>query len=749
MLIPISHESSTVRRHPWVTYGLILACLAIFLHTNSRERETRLESERLLSEALEYYFEHPYLEPDSRLATYMTGPQAEQLNDMILTIQQAEEDLPFLLPSEVEARQAELDDRFELAFAKIAEHPFRRWGLVAAHPSARGALGHMFVHGGWLHLLGNLFLLFLTGTFIEDVWGRPLYAGFYLLAGLAGAGLFIARFPETTLPLVGASGAIAGCMGAFLIRYWNTRIHFFFWFVIAGTFAAPAWLMLPLWFGHEYAMAQMSEQFMAGGGVAYWAHVGGFAFGVAAALCIRVLKIEERFVQPAVEKKITLVSNERVESALQAQSEGRSTDAFEILTRELRRDPRNREAALALWDVASAANRHREAAPSLLRVIRDDVRTGQGELAIRHWIELTQNGGEIEVEVPLLLRLLPMLMEAGEPAAARDAMERILSTPKLSATVSLRVARIARNLDGALAVRAARGALESGDLAPPERADAEAILAELGEVLCVGEPAADPATVRAAPPPDDELLAPAATPIDLSFDDDPSIAGDALLGCDGAAANDGVAAEPEELLAAAGSLPDLASTLDPADFDAENLGDAEPLLESPPTAAELGIEYGNIDLGGDTEDVALPALRRLSVVSALPLEFADDVLSLDVEGRGKVSLPLRRVRAIAVAAIAGLGARPVLVVDLVLNWVTLDEEPLKIFRLRSDRFDPRTLVSGIDKPLPALRVLIGRMAESSQATLLPDRESARGEPRFASFAAIESYQREVLLAEEG
>ena len=118
----------------------------------------------------------------------------------------------------------------------------------------------MFLHGGWLHLFGNLLLLFLTGPFIEDRWGRPAFLAFYLAAGLAAAGLFVARFPELSLPLIGASGAIAGCMGAFLVRFFRTRMQYFYWFgIFVGTFSAPAWLMLPLWFGNELLMARVSE----------------------------------------------------------------------------------------------------------------------------------------------------------------------------------------------------------------------------------------------------------------------------------------------------------------------------------------------------------------------------------------------------------------------------------------------------------------------------------------------------------
>ena len=144
---------------------------------------------------------------------------------------------------------------------------------------------YQFLHGGFLHLFGNLFFLFLAGPFIEDVWGRPVFAAFYLTAGALSALMFALRYPELDEPLIGASGAVAGVMGAFLVRYWKTRIRFLYFFIPfrPGTFTAPAWLMLPLWFARELVFAQawdVASPGTGGGGVAHWAHVWGFAFGL-------------------------------------------------------------------------------------------------------------------------------------------------------------------------------------------------------------------------------------------------------------------------------------------------------------------------------------------------------------------------------------------------------------------------------------------------------------------------------------
>ena len=115
-----------------------------------------------------------------------------------------------------------------------------------------------------------------------------MFSMFYLASGLAGAALFAGMDGGET-PLIGASGAVSGVLGAFLVCSMKIRIKFFYWVIWPGTFSAPAWIMLPLWFASELVSALSAP---AGDPVAYWAHVGGFGFGAIAALAIRRLGVE-------------------------------------------------------------------------------------------------------------------------------------------------------------------------------------------------------------------------------------------------------------------------------------------------------------------------------------------------------------------------------------------------------------------------------------------------------------------------
>jgi membrane associated rhomboid family serine protease len=138
----------------------------------------------------------------------------------------------------------------------------------------------MFLHGSWMHLLGNMWFLWLFGNNIEDSMTRPRFLAFYLLSGLAAAFAQILANPTSAVPMVGASGAISGVMGAYLVLFPRVRV---FTIVPLGffiqTIALPAWMMLIYWAFLQVAGGVTSIG-AEGGGVAFWAHLGGFLAGV-------------------------------------------------------------------------------------------------------------------------------------------------------------------------------------------------------------------------------------------------------------------------------------------------------------------------------------------------------------------------------------------------------------------------------------------------------------------------------------
>ncbi|MCI0433839.1 MAG: rhomboid family intramembrane serine protease [Gemmatimonadetes bacterium] len=148
------------------------------------------------------------------------------------------------------------------------------------------AFTSMFLHGGWLHLIGNMWFLWIFGNNVEDAMGHVRFVVFYLLSGLGAAALQTATDPDSVIPMVGASGAIGGVMGAYVLMYPRVHVHLL---VVLGfyvtTFAVPAVFMLGYWFLLQFLGGWTAAG--GGGGVAFWAHVGGFVAGAVLSLVFR------------------------------------------------------------------------------------------------------------------------------------------------------------------------------------------------------------------------------------------------------------------------------------------------------------------------------------------------------------------------------------------------------------------------------------------------------------------------------
>jgi len=173
---------------------------------------------------------------------------------------------------------------YEAALDPFSQNAFiATFGLVPDNFHWANVLTSMFLHGGWLHVLSNMWFLWIFGDNIEDILGHGKYILFYLLCGVAAALAQTVVNPYSRVPMVGASGAIAGVMGAYMIKFPHSQIRtlaIIFFFIT--TFDVPAWLMLVYWFGTQLlngvgsiAYTQASQ-----GGTAFLAHVGGFVAGI-------------------------------------------------------------------------------------------------------------------------------------------------------------------------------------------------------------------------------------------------------------------------------------------------------------------------------------------------------------------------------------------------------------------------------------------------------------------------------------
>ncbi|WP_456376698.1 rhomboid family intramembrane serine protease [Thiolapillus sp.] len=173
---------------------------------------------------------------------------------------------------------------------------FVNWGLRTAAPRWDSLLAHMFLHGGFMHLLGNMIFLLAVGFLVERAIGHGAFLLCYLLVGLGSAGFDFLFRPDEFIPSIGASGAVAGLMGMYTVLYWKRRIRFFYFiFVYFDYVSLPAIALLPLWVGNELFQILAHPE----SNVNYFAHLGGLFSGALVALAVRALlpSFKEDFLQ--------------------------------------------------------------------------------------------------------------------------------------------------------------------------------------------------------------------------------------------------------------------------------------------------------------------------------------------------------------------------------------------------------------------------------------------------------------------
>ncbi|HWB85934.1 MAG TPA: rhomboid family intramembrane serine protease [Bryobacteraceae bacterium] len=163
-------------------------------------------------------------------------------------------------------------------------HLISVYGLTPSHFHWANILTSMFLHGGWMHVLGNMWFLWIFGDNIEDILGHGKYLLFYLLCGFAAGATHVLFNPYSRIPTVGASGAIAGVMGAYLVKFPRAKVETLLIVIFFFTMVdVPAWLMLIYWFVVQLfsGVGSIGYAHVSEGGTAWFAHVGGFVAGIA------------------------------------------------------------------------------------------------------------------------------------------------------------------------------------------------------------------------------------------------------------------------------------------------------------------------------------------------------------------------------------------------------------------------------------------------------------------------------------
>lgn len=397
MLIPIGHENMSARRWPVITLALILVNLVIFAATHRTVDQQDLQLCRVQKHILILAATHPglLLAPEVRewVSVYQSqfpddwaelkDPNSEADDELYARIRQIDD--PAALQAEMDSLEVEYS---ELAAFSITE----RYAFAHAHPKPISYLTSTFLHANWWHVLGNMWFLWLAGFVLEDAWGRPLYLLVYLMAGAMACQFDAWMSPGSIVHSIGASGAIAGLMGAFLVGFPKTRIRMM-WFFDLGLFPFCRFWMRAYWLLPIWVLLEINSGMSPRDGIGHWAHAGGFLFGALAAFGVRYSGLEHKM-NTAIEEKVAWTPATEVNQASDLMENHRFDEATAILHKHLAANPDSFPA----WSLLRAVHWRKSEIPAYrevtIKLCELHLRAREHEAAWRDYEEFLQLGGD-------------------------------------------------------------------------------------------------------------------------------------------------------------------------------------------------------------------------------------------------------------------------------------------------------------------------------------------------------------------
>ncbi|HJQ22719.1 MAG TPA: rhomboid family intramembrane serine protease [Blastocatellia bacterium] len=395
--IPIGNENSTVRRIPWVTFTIMGLCVLTYFGTLPGQAGSMKEVVESYGELEKFLNQNEALLADedvrNKLVQHGLIPKegAEQIKEQLRkNPEMAREYESWLVTAEalrlrdefskklmayVEARKGTVNYRYGFA-------PNGEWKVYQLITCA-------FLHGGYEHLFGNMIFFFAIAFVLEDYWGRGVFLGFYLMGAAASCIPYIVS--PSTVPLIGASGAISATMGAFLIRLPRTKIKLLFWpgnflgFVLARKrmlVMVPSYLFLISYFIENLILWYFNRKNSSGGGTAFSAHISGFIYGALFAAVMKATKYEETVINPKIEAKVSFAAPQAVQQGLEMMDQGKLDIAERTLRSHLMKDHDNLEAILALIHVYEKQQNYDQLNVMYGRLIRYHLQRSDKEAAL-------------------------------------------------------------------------------------------------------------------------------------------------------------------------------------------------------------------------------------------------------------------------------------------------------------------------------------------------------------------------------
>jgi membrane associated rhomboid family serine protease len=396
MLLPLRHENMQGRRWPIITLGIISLNVLIFLGTHWTMDREGPELGQVKLHVVLLAAMHPELKVPEKAQAFVNAVQTKspalwkEVRNPNREVADAW-DAKIRLEEDPEVLQAEMDSLSSRYEELDSASLLSRYAFIPARQTLTSLVTANFLHGGWMHLIGNMWFLWLAGAVLEDTWGRIIYPAFYLVAGVLALQVHAMVNHGSLTPTIGASGAIAGLMGAFLVRFPTTKIELgwlmfyrFYRFKVAAYWALPLWLLMEILYG------SISGPFS---GVAHWAHIGGFVFGAAIALGIQKSGLEQ-IAEKGIQDKIAWVSHPLLAEANEQMEKKQYDAAAANLQKLLEEKPDSLEAYRMLQNIHWQKEDMPARRDALIKMLGLEIKANDHEGALQTYEDFKNSGGE-------------------------------------------------------------------------------------------------------------------------------------------------------------------------------------------------------------------------------------------------------------------------------------------------------------------------------------------------------------------
>ena len=687
MVFPSTQVEFRLERLPWLSGGIALISACVFLALPTPHSTRDHDPRAALQSAFSFWQTHGYLTPDDRILEAARERFDERRRPIVMAAirelgrRGMPEDEITLSREQATLEQLSLAARPDRdRFNPLPPgHVLREYGFIPQNPSALTAVTHLFLYAGWFHFLGVVVLLFVLGASAEERLGSPAFAVFFSLSALVSIAAQMLLEPESPMSLIGASGPVAALAAVFMLRHRMEPVR-----MVALAPQHRGARLIPF----ELPAASIAAAwFVTNLGLIVWLEEIGVRNDLSISAqagglgfgLLTGLALRWGGSESATEIR-SPAEHSSFDEVPVARDVSEIECSFDVLRAAAERNPEDPQTALQCFEAATSADQAKVAAEPLVRQIRRLIRRNRAVQAAELWRSLVERLPNHQLPPDDLVRIVPALLADDQMEFALSALRQCANAPAGDLGLGLAL-RILDLAEGLDPFSALIAAQRALEFPELHESKRARILALVREL--------DPEAPKPIEPEVEDLVAVAAAP---QLDD----------------------SEAFEL---------------PADWEVRE--------------AEFGTNDDETKEAPQIDLAALPRFEGIQAIAAVPTRLMDEVLYFRLDSGHKAKVAYAEIQALAVAAVRDVSSKPVVVVDLLLNWTELGAAPLRSIRLRSDQFDPVRLVESPGSPTDNLRAFLQELLERSEALPLPDADAVEGRP-FRVFKFLRGYQRRVL-----